>query len=284
MPDQRRLNESFKSTGTWAAAITLTLAALPFLWGAGYMTYRSLWFQHGAARAEGTVVEISEGTPSLTLEYRTTGGNVRRIESGGSDYYKGYARGDKLTVFYDAQNPADARIDLWLEHWVLPILVVIPGAVILLAMFLITSHMRKDPFARPRLEKGGTLVPAEFLRVRLSVDLDLDRERAAGDFKLTERDGHYELIHNGQKRDPHDPKVQRDLGICYVVEASGKDPKTGAERIFESDPLDSDPERLIQGRTINVYVDPKRPDVYRMELPGQKKAPPKRQSSPITKL
>ncbi len=209
---------------------------------------------------------------------------MRRIESGGSDYYKGYARGDKLTVFYDAQNPADARIDLWLEHWILPILVVIPGAVILLAMFLITSHMRKDPFARPQLEKGGTLVPAEFLRVRLSVDLDLDRERAAGDFKLTERDGHYELIHNGEKRDPYDPAVQRELGLCYVIEAKGKDPKTGTERLFESDPLPSNPERLIQGRTITVYVDPKRPEVYRMELPFQKKAPSKAQSSPITKL
>jgi hypothetical protein len=250
------------------------------------MSYRSLWFQYGAARTEGTIVEVSEGTPSLTVEYRPADDDPRRIESGGSDYYRGYARGDKLTVFYDPQDPADARIDLWLEHWILPILVLVPGAGILLAMFLITSHMRKDPFARPQLEIGGTRVPAEFVRVRLSVDMDLDRERAAGDFRLTERDGRYELVHNGEKRDPYDPAVQRDLGLCYVVEARGKDPKTGAERIFESEPLDGNPERLIQGRAIDVCVDPRRPDVYRMELPGQPAKTPssKRHQSPITKL
>jgi hypothetical protein len=156
----------------------------------------------------------------------------------------------------------------------------------MLAMALITSSLRTNIFARTRLETGGTPVPADFLRVRLSVDLDseLDATRAPGDFKLTEQDGRYELTHNGRKRDPYDPAVQRELGLCYVVEAKGKDPKTGAERLFESEPLTSNPERLLQGRPITVYVDPKRPEVYRMELPFQKKAPPKGQSSPITKL
>jgi uncharacterized protein DUF3592 len=271
MHDVRKLNERFKRTGTWAATITLTLVALPFLWGAAYTSYRSLWFQYGAARAQGTVVEISEGTPQLTVEFRTASGEALRAESGGSDYYKGYARGDKLTVFYDPQNPADARIDLWLEHWILPIIVGVPGALILLAMFLITSQFRKDPFARPQLEKGGILVPARFLRVRLGIELELDRERAAGDFSLNERNGRYHLVHNGVERDPHNPAVQRELGLCYIVEARGKDPKTGAERIFESDPLSNNPELMLEDRTINVYVDPKRPEVYRMELPFQQK-------------
>lgn len=284
MPAQRRLNESFKSTGTWTAAITLTLVALPFLWGAGYMSYRSLWFQHAAARAEGTVVEVSDGTPELTVEYRSASGEVLRTETGGSDYYKGIARGDKLTVFYDPQHPKDARVDLWLENWILPLITAVPGILILGTMLLIVTHLRKDPFARPQLETGGTLVQAEFVRVRLGVDLDLDLERAPGDFRLTEQDGRYELAHNGRKRDPYDPAVQRELGLCYIVEARGKDPKTGAERLFESDPLDSNPGRLIQGRTISVYVDPKRPEIYRMELPFQRKAPSKAQSNPITKM
>ncbi|HKA46103.1 MAG TPA: DUF3592 domain-containing protein [Burkholderiales bacterium] len=286
--DVRKLNEGFKRTGSWVTAIVLTLAALPFLWGAGYMTYRSLWFQHAAARAEGTIVEISGGAPALTVEFRTTDGQTRRTESGGSDLNKGYAKGDKLTVFYDAQQPADARLDLWVENWLLPLITAVPGAIILLAMVLIVSTMRsRSPFEKPEFETGGTLVPAEFVRVRISPDFDRawDTKRAPGDFTLTERNGRWELKHNGKERDPYDPAVQRDLGLCYVVEAKGKDPKTGAERFFESEPLDSNPERLIQGRPISVYVDPKRPDVYRMELPFQKKAAPtKGQASPITKL
>ena len=290
MRDVKKLNEGFARTGSWVTGITLTLVALPFLLGAAYTSYRSLWFKYAAERAEGVVVEVSSGTPDLKVEYKTRSGEELRTETGGSDFYKGIGQGDKLTVFYDPRNPKDARVDLWLEHWIFPILLAVPGGIIMLAMVLITSQLRKDPFARPRLETGGTPVPAEFMRVRLGVDLDLDRERAAGDFRLSEQDGRYELVHNGQKRDPYDPAVQRELGLCYIVEARGKDPGTGAERLFESEPLESNPERLLQGRSITVYVDPKRPDIYRMELPFQKKtaarqaAPTKARQSPITKL
>jgi len=72
------------------------------------------------------------------------------------------------------------------------------------------------------------------------------------------------------------------MSYRFVVHAKGRDPGTGAERLFESDPLDSNPERLLECRTIPVYIDPKRPATYRMELPFQQK--PAARSSPITKL
>ena len=129
--------------GNWTAVITLTLAALPFLWGAAYMSYRSLWFQYGAARSAGTVVE-TDADGSLTVEYLTGEEKLLSTKSGASDYYRGYAPGDKLTVFYDPQNPADARIDLWLEHWIRPLLVAIPGVLIMLTMLLIVSQLNKS--------------------------------------------------------------------------------------------------------------------------------------------
>jgi len=290
MQDQRHLNERFKRVGTSVTTILMTLVALPFLLGAAYMTYRSLWFQHAAARAEGTIVAVSSGTPTLTVEFRATAGETKRIESAGSDLYKDYATGDTLTVFYDPQRPADARLDLWIENWLLPLITVCPGAIIVLAMTLIVSSFRKDPFAP--LKTGGTLVQAEFLRVRLSVDMDadMDMERAPGEFRLTEENGRWELVHDGQKRDPYDPAVQRELGLCWLVEARSKDPRNGVDTVFQSEPLSSNPERLLQGvRTIPVYVDPKRPMVYRMELPFQQtqKQPQKRKAAmagPITKL
>ena len=63
----------------WPAAITLTLAALPFLLGAAYTGYRSLWFQYAAERSNGTVVDTTAdgfrvlawvvGIPGLALAY-----------------------------------------------------------------------------------------------------------------------------------------------------------------------------------------------------------------------
>jgi hypothetical protein len=274
---------SGKAPINWLAVVILTLAALPFLWGTAYMSYRSLWFHYGAARAEGTVVGVTGRTPTLTVEFKTAGGEMRRTESGGSDLYKGIAKGDRLTVFYDPQRPGDARLDLWVENWLLPLVTAVPGSIILLAMVLINSSLRRNPFAKPTLKAGGTLVQAEFVRVRVGVDMDRasDARRMPGEFTLTEEDGRTELVHNGQKRDPYDPAVQRELGLCYIVEAKGKDPVTGGELVFESDPLDSNPERLLQGRTIPVYVDPKRPAIYRMELPFQKRSS---QASPIIKV
>src|SRR5262245_33195694 len=234
MQDTRKLNERFKRAGTWATTVLMTLVALPFLLGAAYMTYRSLWFHYGAERAEGTIVKIAEGTPVLTVEFRTQGGQTQRTESAGSDLYDGYAMGDKLTVFYDPRRPEDARLDLWLENWLLPLLTLFPAAIILLAMGLIVRGFRQDPFAR--FETGGTPVPVEFVRVRIGVDLDADRDmtRAPGEFTLKEENGRWELVHNGQKRDPYDPAVQRELGLGYVVEARGRDPRNGVETVFES--------------------------------------------------
>jgi len=274
--------------GTWVPLIVIALVALPFLGGAAYTAYRSLWFQFAAARAEGTVVEVSEGTPSLTVEYRTAGGEVLRTETGGSDYYRHLANGDFVLVFYDPQKPADARVDLWLEHWIVPLILLVPGSLIMLAAWLIGSGFRSNFFShRKPLATGGVPVQAEFVRVRVGMDMDrlLASRRNVGSFSLTDEDGRCELIHNGEKRDPFDPAVQRELGLRHIVVARGQDPRTGKERFYESEPLENNPQRLLEGSPITVYVDPKRPDVYRMELPGQqKKTSTAKGQSPITKL
>lgn len=235
--------------------------------------------QHAAARAEGTVIEITGRAPTLVVEYRTASGEVLLTESAGSDLYKGIALRDKLTVFYDPQHPSDARLDLFIENWLLPLLVGTPGVIILMAMLLITPRMGRDPFARPQLKSGGTLVQAKFAKVRVSVDMNraFGASRATGSFTLNEQDGRYELIHNGQARDPYEPAVQRKLGLCFIVQAKWQDPRTGVEHLFESDPHDKNPERLVLQRSIAVYVDPNRPDRYRMELPFL----PKKQFDPI---
>ena len=147
----------------WPAAITLTLAALPFLLGAAYTSYRSLWFQYAAERSNGTVVDTT-ADGELTVEYLTAEEKLFSTRSGGSDYYKGYRPGDRLAVFYDPRNPEDARIDLWLEHWIAPLLIVFPGAIMLLAMVLISSHLGSSP--RPRwleeeLKRSKNLPPRQ---------------------------------------------------------------------------------------------------------------------------
>lgn len=141
----------------WPAAIVLTLAALPFLLGAAYTSCRSLWFQYAAERSNGTVVDTT-ADGELTVEYLNAEEKLFSTKSGGSDYYKGYRPGDKLTVFYDSRNPEDARIDLWLEHWIVPLLLLFPGSIMLLAMVLISSGLagsHSKPQWLEDMEKAG---------------------------------------------------------------------------------------------------------------------------------
>src|SRR6185503_7000773 len=148
---------------TWIPFIVLSLVALPFLAGAAYSAYKSLWFKYAAERAQGTVVEVSQGAPELTVEYRTKSGEVLRTTTAGSDLYRDIARGDSLPVFYDPREPANARVDLWLENWIVPLLLLVPGAIIMLAAGLIGSAFRSDPFGGRKLAAGGTPVQAEFV-------------------------------------------------------------------------------------------------------------------------
>ncbi len=250
----------------WETVLFAALA-LPFVLGTIYMTYRSLWFQFAVTRAEGMVVEISGRTPVLSVEYATGRGTTLVTQSAGSDLYKGIARGDRLTVFFDPQNPADARLDLFVENWLLPIITAIPAGILLLVMFVMRGGFSTN--APRRLKSNGEPVQAQFTRVR--VEMDMDGPRIAGTLTLHDDGERCTLLHNGVARDPHDPQVQRELGLVNIIEALWINPKTGRRHVFESESLPDNPESQLKGRGITVYIDPKRPDRYRMELPFRQK-------------
>ena len=72
-------------------------------------TSRSLWFVTLADRAQGKVVEKSEGSPtSLVVAYTPLGGQMQQIHSNGSEAYSDLALGATITVFYDPAQPARA--------------------------------------------------------------------------------------------------------------------------------------------------------------------------------
>ena len=105
------------------------------------MSYRSLWFKLSGAQTVGTVVSIAEeGTPSLVVEYHTESGQPLRTRSAGSDFYRGIGLDDRLVIYYDPRDPSDARLDLFVENWVLPLFVGFPGVVCLLACLIIMRN------------------------------------------------------------------------------------------------------------------------------------------------
>ncbi len=118
--------------------IGMTLMLAPFVLLTGYLAYKSVWFQYVAEQAKGTVIEIKQdGVPSLVVEYHTRQGASLTTQSDGSTAYDGYRVGDTLTVFYDAADPENARLDLFLELWLGTILMGgLTGIILLMAILI----------------------------------------------------------------------------------------------------------------------------------------------------
>ncbi len=139
---------SLRAGHNLAMYVGMAALLLPFLLGLGYMCYQTLWFQYAAAQVEGRVVEVkAEGLPSLVVEYRTADGKVLRTGTDGSDAYAGYAVGDPVGVFYDPAQPENVRLDFFLEHWLLPIIL---GGITLpiLLMVVLIARMMSRPNKR----------------------------------------------------------------------------------------------------------------------------------------
>ncbi|WP_028079341.1 DUF3592 domain-containing protein [Solimonas soli] len=120
-----RFEEQFRRSERQSRRLTgslLLAVSLPPLLIALWLATNVLRQQFFGARAPGEVVEISGDVPTLIVEFDAGGGERRRVESAGSDLYRHYAVGDRVTVLFDPQKPQDATLDLFVETWLLPAL------------------------------------------------------------------------------------------------------------------------------------------------------------------
>jgi hypothetical protein len=114
---------------------------------------------------QGTVVEARrDGVPSVVVAYVPAPGQAeRRIESDGSDLSADIAVGARLPVYFDAADPEDARIGLFLELWIGPILLGALFLLVLLCAVLIargfTRPMPLPPSLRARLKQKPARAP-----------------------------------------------------------------------------------------------------------------------------
>jgi hypothetical protein len=259
-------------------SVVLLAVSLPCLLAAGWLLGRALWDRSFAQEAVGSVVEISGEVPALTVEFDAGEASLRRVVSAGSDLHRNYAVGDRIRVWFDPAQPQAARLDIFIDNWLFPLLLGVFGGFFALPL-LFVPDLR--PFRWPRrraLATGGSRVQADFDGVRPVLDVEAMRRlpRSPGSVSLEQEDGRYTLLHDGKPRDPFDALVQRELGLRYVLQAKWTDSRSGIEYFFESAPLADNPERHARDRKIPVFIDPQDPQRYRMDLsflPGQALGP-----------
>ena len=91
--------------------------------GAGFGIW-SAQFANSAAEAYGVVVEMrraGKGGSRPLVEYRV-GDQVYSVEGIISTKPPAYSRGDRVRVLYKAADPADARIDSFVECWLFSVI------------------------------------------------------------------------------------------------------------------------------------------------------------------
>jgi hypothetical protein len=267
--------------GNIVMVVVLLMVSLPCLLGTGYMLSRSIGFALFADRAEGRIVETGSGTPELTVEYTTSSGQARKVVSAGSDLYANYAVGDRVRVLYDADQPADARLDLFVEQWMLPLILGVFGSFFFVPVLLMGGSALRGLLRRGNLDRDGLIVQAQYTGFRFALDAKSLRQRQGGigTVQLLSQNDQHQVFDNGRLRDPHDPLVQKELGLRFIVQAQWTDPQTGRTHRFESEPQAENPERRVRADRVAVRVNPKYPAQYRFEPPfGPSAAAPMRSS------
>ncbi len=102
-----------------AAIVSLVLGAA-LLAGAAYMYSDTRELISTAAKAPGTVVDFerrsSKGGSSYypVIEFVTASGEIRRFTTTGAG---DFAKGETVEVLYDVGDPANARVNVFIELW-----------------------------------------------------------------------------------------------------------------------------------------------------------------------
>ena len=247
----------------------MLLVSLPFVLGAAYMAWNSAATKFGSLSTVGRVIEITGTTPTLVVRFRTDAGEAHELTSVGSDLYKNYRVGDGVRVYYDDARPADATLDLFVELWLIPILLGVFGMFFFVPAVFVGKGVLSGLFTRVNLDRDGQIVQAEYTGFRFTLDPKVLSQRPGGigSVEIISENGKHRLIDNGRTRDPLDSAVQRELGLRFIVQARWKDPLTRREFHFASEPQIESPEERVRSNRVAVRINPKDPAQYRFEAP-----------------
>jgi len=205
---------------------------------------RAVFFSK-AETTTGTVVELRVNSGSWSyrsrrgeypiVEFAPKTGTPRRCE-GVSSSPPLYRVGERVQVYYDPEDPEDARIDSFLELW---LLLVVSGGIAALALPV------------------GALVLV--LRARRR---SLERLRSEG------------LPTSGTVTRADTSSVEEWGQVVQVLTVRAVDPSSGAEREFRSHRVPGQGDEWL-GKQLTIYVDRRKPTRYLVDAPhpGDRRGP-----------
>ena len=118
------------------AGIVMLCITVPCWAGAAFLVWQSAQYLSQGVSVSGEIFRISGRVPQLKVRYQAVEGEEFEIESIGSEFQSHLERGESVPVLYLPQNPANARLNLFADMWLRPILLVIFGAIFIVPWVL----------------------------------------------------------------------------------------------------------------------------------------------------
>lgn len=189
--------------------------------------YEKITFIEKANVAQGTVLDSSSNDKTFA-SFTTKGG--KQIKFSSYNNFGGYDAGESVEVFYNPENPYDAKINSFSVLYLGVLILGLMGSVFFLTGF---SFFRSDYLKQKKiqfLKQSGRPIITKFSQLKLNVN-----EKANGSYP-------------------------------YVICSKWLDPETNKTYLFESENIWLDPTEFDVKNEIMVLIDPNDMKTYYMDI------------------
>ena len=217
------------------ARTIILLVGSGLLIGAWFLYSNTREFIATAMTVPGVVVDLKVSTSddsstyAPVFEFMTLDGESFTVISSAGSNPPAYSRGEAVQVFYQADDPYDAKIDGFFSLWGGAVIVGTLGAIFFcvgVAIVLVPLFSRRK---HGRLRSTGRPVVTKVISLR------------------------------------EDTSVTMSGRHPYRIVTQWQNPVTTKVHVFDSESLWFDPSEYMANRDITVYIDPNDPDDYWMD-------------------
>ena len=214
-----------------------SLIGIAILIGAYYFYNHTKTFLNNSQIATGTVTELvkttsNEGTVLYQPRIKFTADNGEGITftSGTASNPPSHKKGDEIEVYYQIENPQNAKVKGFFTLWAAPsVMAVIGLSFFLLGFSMLTKKIRTNKKVSA-LKANGQRVKAKIKHIGLNTS-----------YKV-----------NGQSP--------------YQIKAQWQNPATSKVHVFNSEYLWYDPTDYVNEEEITVLIDKNNPRKYHMDI------------------
>lgn len=255
------LKVKMSKTKTLLVGIIFLLIGVGILTGDFFVIKSTMTFLSNSEKAEGSVIDIVKSRSSdgdymyrPEISFIDTTGQTITFTSSISSSMPSYQVGEKVSVLYDKSNSQSAKINTFFQLWFGPIIMTVLGVIFFLTGLLILIKQKRKLALKNELLSRGTKISAKVISI--------ETINPARQFDNSALRPLSTLAFGSRRSYNYRPNIQ----TTYQIIAQWLNTTDNQMYIFKSDDLTYNPESVVSGKDIDVYIDPINPQKYYMDI------------------